>query len=278
MKTYTVNGQLGEYSIATTPRQLHLMKLLEKIKSPNRKDKIINRENFAPQGVIICSSRKAFLGMKHGTKPILSDDLISKLKDISEHGLWYEGDGGDIPLTMDLFGPKRNYSGGFDSNLDKIVDGHPPEFISSLFSNNPPDSIASYIVGNGTILDAMNAAGDKISSLKGRSISKKTIEVFLKSISNPSHKLDFLEMANEKATRINAIKFINIGAKEMWPPGRWESYPNPAGKIAKKANDYRDIWLSSSKSPNGVYVIGAGHLKAIKNYGGYKIIGGASIE
>ncbi len=236
-------------------------------------------ELYAPQGVIICSDKKAFLGMDHGVKPELSDDLIARLKDISKHGLWYEGDGGDIRFTEHLFGSKRNYSGGFDDHLDKSITGHPPEFISALFSNDPPEKMAPHIVGNGTILEAMFAAGDKISSLKGPThpISKKTIKDFLISISNPSRGLDFLEMADEKATRENAENFIKTVAKEMWP-SNWEDYPNPAGKVAKKANDYRDEWLASSQSPNGVYVIGAGHLKAIKKYGRYKIIGGASIK
>ena len=239
----------------------------------------MNKKNYAPQGVIICSDKKAFLGMDHGKPPLLSVDLIVKLTGIKEHGLWYEGNGGDIKVTENLFGPKSNYTGGFDSNLDTSIKGHPPEFLSALFSNNPPDSVAKYIVGSGTILEAMVIAGNNISSLKGTThrISKQCVIDFLQSISNPLHKLDFLEMANEKASLFNAKKFINIGAKEMWP-SNWESYPNPAGKIAKKANDYRDKWLSSTKSPNGVYVIGAGHLKAIAKYGNYKIIGGEAIE
>ena len=236
-------------------------------------------ELYAPYGVIICSNRKAFLGMKHKTKPILSVDLIAKLKDISKHGLWYEGDGSDIPYTAHLFGPKRNYSGGFDDLIGESVEGHPPEFLYALFSNEPPESTAIDIVGNGTILEAMYAAGNKISYLKSAPRpSKQTIKDFLISISNPSRGLNFLEMADEKATMENAENFIKTVAKEMWP-SNWESYPNPAGKVAKKANDNRDKWLASkSGRPNGVYVIGAGHLISISKFGGYKIIGGELIK
>ncbi len=62
----------------------------------------MSQKNYAPQGVIICSDKRAFLGMDHGKKPKLSDDLIARLKDISKHGLWYEGDGGDIRFTEHL--------------------------------------------------------------------------------------------------------------------------------------------------------------------------------
>ena len=235
-------------------------------------------ELYAPYGVIICSNRKAFLGMKHKTKPILSVDLIAKLKDISKHGLWYEGDGSDIPYTAHLFGPKRNYSGGFDDLIGESVEGHPPEFLYALFSNEPPESTAIDIVGNGTILEAMYAAGNKISYLKSAPRpSKQTIKDFLISISNPSRGLDFLEMANEKATKENAETFIKTVNKEMWP-SNWEYYPNPAGKVAKKATvDYGDKWRASSKSPNGVYVIGKDHLIAIAKFGRYKIIDGSEI-
>jgi hypothetical protein len=238
----------------------------------------MSRKNYAPNGVIICSDKKAFLGMTHGQTPELSDDLITRLKDISKHGLWYEGDGGDIPHTEHLFGPKSNYSGGFDDLIIKSIIGHPPEYLYALFSNEPPESIASYIEGNGTILEAMYAAGDKISYLKGRRPTKQIIKHFLKNISNPSKKIDFLKMANEKATMENAIRFIKIGAKEMWPDdpaGKWKSYPNPAGKVAKKATvDNGDKWRASSKSPNGVYVIGKDHLIAIAKFGNWRIIGG----
>jgi hypothetical protein len=240
----------------------------------------MSQKNYAPNGVIICSDKKAFLGMSHGKRPVLSSDLITRLKDISKHGLWYEGGGSDIPVVQHLFGSKSNYSGGFDDLRSKSVRGHPPEFLYALFSNFPPESTAKDIVGNGTILDAMVAAGNEISYLKDsstHSVSKKTVEDFLKSISNPSHKLDFLQMANEKATRQNAIKFVKTGAKEMWP-FNWKSYPNPAGKVAKKVTDDGDKWLASSKSPNGVYVIGKGHLINVAKFGNYKIIGGASMN
>ena len=234
----------------------------------------MSQKNYAPHGVIICSDKKAFLGMNHGFKPVLSGDLIAKLKDISKHGLWYEGDGGDIPYTAHLFGPKANYSGGFDNLISESITGHPPEFLYALFSNDPPESTAKDIVGNGTILDAMYAAGNQISYIKsGPRPSKETIKEFLISISNPFRELDFLEMANEKATMENAKTFIKTVNKEMWP-SNWKDYPNPAGKVAKKATvDYGDKWRASSKSPDGVYVIGKDHLIAIAKFGNWKIIG-----
>ena len=52
----------------------------------------------------------------------------------------------------------------------------------------------------------------------------------------------------------------------MWP-SNWEQYPNRAGKIARAATvDTRDQYLATRKA--GVYVVGAGHLKAVQNISG----------
>lgn len=238
-----------------------------------------NVKNHAPHGVIFCSDKKAFVGISHGVTPTLSSDLVARLQSMTKYGLWYEGDGGDIRHTEKIFGPKSKYTGGFDDYLTRSISGHPPEFLYGLFSNNPPDKIASYITGPGTILDRMIAMGQKISVLKSSTRpSSATVVSFLRSISNPAHKLDFYEMARTTpATLENAKNFINIGADEMWPDN-WINYPNPAGKVAKKANDHRDIWLASKRSPDGVYVIGSGHLLTIKKLGGYAMIGGGAIK
>ena len=238
---------------------------------------LTNKKNYAPQGIIFLSNNKAFVGMDHGKLPLISKDLFERLLPIAKLGLYYEGisNGPDQKIMEPLLG---KYTGGFDYMAEKSIIGHPPEFLYALFSNNPPESISNYITdttGKKTIFEMMIKAGSKISSLKKRTPNAETVKQFLTSIS--TRKIDFLDMAiNTKATKDNAIKFIKLGASEMWP-SNWESYPNPAGKVAKKANDFRDNWCVK-KSPNGLYTIGSGHLLTIAKMTHKKIVDGSKIE
>lgn len=246
--------------------------LLKYLKNNNLSSKI----NFAPQGIIFISDSKAFIGMDHGRIPLISEDLVNKLLPIIDKGMYYEGPAGgpDQKIIEPIFG---KYKDSFDSMSVKAMTSHPPEFLYALFSNNPPESISDYITSpNKTIFEAMVKAGYKISSMKKIPPTKRTVEKFLISISNPSKKINFLDIAKKTmATSDNAVKFIKLGASEMWPDG-WKNYPNPAGKVAKKANDYRDIWVST-KSPNGAYTIGSGHLFQIAKLTKRSIIDGHKI-
>jgi hypothetical protein len=69
-----------------------------------------------------------------------------------------------------------------------------------------------------------------------------------------------LDESKVVATKENVDKFIGRGEQLMWPKN-WEQYPNPAGKLALKANDYRDKWLLSQTE--GVYFVGSDHIKAL---------------
>lgn len=242
------------------------------------KNKLTNKKNYAPQGVIFISDEKAFVGMDHvqskqGKPPLISSDIFDRLLPIAKLGLYYEGiKGADVKQTEPLFG---KYKASWDDMSVKSVRGHPSEFLYALFSNDPPESLSNMIVGPKTIFDAMLRAGVKISSFKKRGFDKKTLEEFLINIS--SSKIDFLTLSFQKANKQNAEQFLKMGAAEMWPPGKWERYPNPAGKVAEKASDFRDKWCAES-SPAGLYTIGAGHLFAISKFTGAPIIGGDSIK
>lgn len=242
-----------------------------------KNNKLFDKTKFAPQGVIFISQRKAFIGMRHGILPLISKDLIDKLLPISELGLYYEGPSGgtDQNIMEPLLG---KYKDSFDSMSVESLTIHPPEFLYALFSNNPPESISSYITNPElTLYEAMLKAGYNISSMKRIPPTQTTIDIFLKSISNPSKKIDFLDIAKKTmATSKNAVKFIKLGNSEMWP-SNWSSYPNPAGKVAKKANDFRDNWLTN-KSPDGLYTIGSGHLFAISKIADRLIIDGQQIK
>jgi len=232
---------------------------------------------FAPQGVIFISDNKAFVGMDHGTLPLLSEDLIDRLLPIVKLGMYYEGPAGgpDQKIIEPLFGKYKN---GFDDMAVKSLSTHPPEFLYALFSNKPPESISSYITNPKlTLYEAMVKAGYKISSMKKIPPTPTTVDKFLKSVSNPSKKIDFLDIAKKTmATSENAVAFLKLGASQMWPFD-WDSYPNPAGKVAKKANDFRDKWVVT-QSPNGLYTIGSGHLLEISKIACKPIIDGHKIE
>ena len=253
----------------------------DKLQAYFKKNNLESKKLFAPQGILFVSANKAFVGMDHGNLPLISKDLFDRLLPIAKLGLYYEGisNGPDQKLMTPLLG---KYTGGFDYMAEKAISGHPPEFLYALFSNDPPDSLSPLITdttGKKTIFEMMIKAGNKISSVKNRTPNAETVRKFLTSIS--TRKIDFLGMAiNTKATEDNAIKFINMGAEEMWPNspvGRWKTYPNPAGKVAEKANDFRDKWVTT-KGPNGLYTIGAGHLFAISKMSRKSIVDGSGIK
>jgi len=249
------------------------------LKTYFKSNQLEGKKEYAPQGVLIVNEgKKAFVGMDHGEVPLISKDLLVRLLPIAELGLYYEGisNGPDQKIMEPLLG---KYTGGFDYMAEKSISGHPPEFLYALFSNKPPESISDYITdttGKKTIFEMMIKAGNDISSLKkARPPNAETVKKFLTSIS--TRKIDFLGMAFLNiATKDNVIRFIKLGASQMWPTN-WESYPNPAGKVAKKANDFRDNWCAT-KSPNGLYTIGSGHLLTIAKMTRKKIIDGSDIQ
>jgi len=249
----------------------------DKLQAYFKENNLESKKLFAPRGILFISDKKAFVGMEHGNLPLISKDLFDRLLPIAKLGLYYEGpsNGPDQKLMEPLLG---KYTGGFDYMSEKSISGHPPEFLYALFSNFPPEILSPLITdttGKKTIFEMMIKAGNKISSLKNRTPNAETVRKFLTSIS--SNKIDFLGMAiNTKATEDNAIKFIKMGASEMWPnvpEGRWRSYPNPAGKVAEKASDFRDKWVTT-KGPNGLYTIGSGHLLTIAKISSKKMVDG----
>ena len=253
----------------------------DKLQSYFKENNLESKKLFAPRGVLFVSANKAFVGMDHiqskqGKPPLISSDIFDRLLPIAKLGLYYEGiKGADVKMTEPLFG---KYKASWDDMAEKAISGHPPGFLYALFSNDPPEDISPLITdttGKKTIFEMMIKAGNKISSLKNRTPNAETVRKFLTSIS--SNKIDFLGMAiNTKATEDNAIKFIKMGASEMWPnvpEGRWRSYPNPAGKVAEKANDFRDKWVTT-KGPNGLYTIGSGHLLTIAKISRKKMVDG----
>ena len=101
-------------------------------------------------------------------------------------------------------------------------------------------------------------------SFQGMGFTASALEKFLSLASEG--KYDFVKMSQQPATEENLTQFLKAGEALMWP-SNWEQYPNRAGKIARAATvDTRDQYLATRKA--GVYVVGAGHLKAVQNISG----------
>jgi ParB-like nuclease domain len=226
----------------------------------------------APTGVIF-NGNVAYVGQTHG-KPIkLSDDLKKRIQDMAaKHGAWYEGNGADRAHTKDLI---SSWQGSWDDEAAASITGYPPQFLYVLFANVDANNTIKRVGTdlNDTIFNRIIKNQNSGKFFPDRSYDAATLKKFLSMVSQEGY--DFNKMAQQPATAENVKKFFKTGEKLMWP-SNLEEYPNPAGKVAKKANDHRDNWLVNRKS--GVYVMGAGHLLSIAKIGGFKLIGGERIN
>lgn len=225
-----------------------------------------------PYGVIFDGEDKAYVGSAHGRKTPIAQNILSRIKSIGDkHGYWYEGNGGDIAPNKELFGNKKNYEGSWDDAFADKQDGYPYEFLSSLFANIAVNNQIDFVIDpSRTIFNSIIRNQEAISSLKGKDFNGATLTRFLKAVSQKG--ADFLQLSQQKATKDNTAKFFRLGEKLQNPPN-WDDYPNPAGKVMKKAEDKRNSYVLSR--PSGVFVMGAGHLPEIKRLNkSLTIIGG----
>lgn len=217
----------------------------------------------APYGVIFDGDNKAYVGSAHGKLITMSKDLKDRIMEIvEEHGIWYEGTGGDASTHRAFFGfGKTGYKDSWDDVFERNVGGYPHQYLYTIVSNTKVnEQLKTLTKPSMTIFDSIMKAQDKVGYFKdGRKFSKLVLTRFLKAISEGKH--DFVEMGELKATKANVKRFLDAGEKLMWPSD-WEEYPKRAGKLAKLANDERNKWLLKQKS--GVYVMGSGHLFDLK--------------
>lgn len=213
-----------------------------------------------PDSVVMIGD-KAFVGVDHGSRANVNEKDKPTLERLAkQYGVWYEGSGGDVESTG-FFGPQSAYAGSWDDKFAATVKGHPPEFLYTLFTNvdaNKQDEVLTN--PDKTIFESIMSAQDAVSPLKGRTFDKGTLQKFLSKASQEG--VDFVDMAAAPATPENVEQFLRTGEKLMWPDEGWENYPNPAGKLAQRANEMRQEFLLSQ--PGGVYVVGSDHLQALK--------------
>ena len=220
-------------------------------------------EGQLTESAIFLNPNTVIVGQKHSQPLELSPETLKKVQAIAaQHGAWYEGNGADRAYTRGVI---DRYVGSFDDEVAKTASPNDPKWIYVLFANvdannriqrvgvDPKDTIFNRL---------MDTAQDN--SFQGIGFTASALKKFLSMASEG--KYDFVKMSQLPATQENLTRFLKAGEALMWP-SNWEQYPNRAGKIARAATvDTRDQYLATRKA--GVYVVGAGHLKAVQDISG----------
>jgi hypothetical protein len=220
-------------------------------------------EGQLTESAIFLNPNTVIVGQQHSQPLELSPETLKKVQAIAaQHGAWYEGNGADRAYTRGVI---DRYVGSFDDEVAKTASPNDPKWIYVLFANvdannriqrvgvDPKDTIFNRL---------MDTAQDN--SFQGIGFTDSALKKFLSMASEG--KYDFVKMSQLPATQENLTRFLKAGEALMWP-SNWEQYPNRAGKIARAATvDTRDQYLATRKA--GVYVVGAGHLKAVQDISG----------
>jgi len=216
------------------------------------------------EGAIFLSPTAVVVGQEHAKALSLSPETLEKVQAIADkHGAYSEGNRGDEKFTQ---GQIDTYKGSWDDQVaTALTSENAYPFLYTMMANVKENNTLQKIGANPrtTIFDHLLAKQAVYSYFPQRKISADTLRKFLEAISEG--KYDFVEMSKQPATPENMKKFIIQGEKLMWP-SNWESYPYNAGKTARQATLIRDKWLANRKQ--GVYVVGMGHLEAVKKLTG----------
>ena len=236
---------------------------------------VLKGVNKAPSGVIFFGNDKILVGDNHKNPIEFSQDLFDKILNIGkQHGYYGEGSGiSNNPAVKNseiykaLIDAKAKDKGSWDK---LIKTPNKSDFLYAIFSNvkqnNRLQKLLAATSKGDTIYDVLQKTRNDWSATEGTSSSD--LDKFLQDASGT---YDFIKLSKELATKESLNTFLNSGEKDMWP-SNWEDYPNPSGKVARRATKFRDEWLI--KAGPGVYFVGDGHLKDIsKMDGGKGIIG-----
>jgi hypothetical protein len=251
-----------------------MIKLLDLIKE------ILDGANQAPYGLMRFGDNKVLVGDNHNNPIELSKDLQDTIVNIGkQYGYYGEGSGiSNNPAVKNsevykaLVGTKEAKDKG---SWDDLVNSpNKSDFLYALFANvkenHRLEKLLAAIQEGDTIYDVLQRTRNDWSATKGTSNSD--LDKFLK---DASGNYDFAKLSKQPATEEKLNDFLNKGESDMWP-SNWKEYPNPSGKVARKATKFRDEWLI--KAGPGVYFVGNGHLKDVAEMeGGGKIIGGEKI-
>ena len=240
---------------------------------------VLEGTNQAPYGIMFFGDNKVLVGDNHSDPIELSKDLLNKVIEIGKkYGYYGEGTGintnpavKNSEVYKTLKTNKAADKGSWDNKVPKV---NLSDFLYALFANIKEnhrfEKLKAIKEEGETIYNLLQRTKDTWSAKKGASNSD--LDKFLKDISG---NYDFVKMAQQEATDETLQNFLELGEKDMWP-SNWKEYPNPSGKVARRATVIRDEWIIDAGP--GVYFIGNGHLKDIQDMGGGKIIGGEKIQ
>lgn len=243
-----------------------------------------NAKNKAPQGVLFLSPKKVLVGDNHYDPVELSEELFDTVLSIGRsYGYYGEGIGighNKGVISSEIYRALKNsdaqYKGSWDDRV-KIPKEEKYVYIATVFSNPTENKrvprLLAKVKNGDTIFDLLSREVNNHTQ-PGLNLDSTDLKRFLEEASEKG--IDFIKLSQKPATEENLQDFIDKGEKLTWP-SNWESYPNKAGKLARRETILRDTWLIKS-APPGVYFIGSGHLKDISKMTGEKIIDGSSIN
>ena len=247
-----------------------MIKLLDLVKE------ILDGANQAPYGLMFFGDNKVLVGDNHNNPIELSKDLQDKIVGIGKkHGFYGEGSGvsnNPAVVNSEVYKALVDAKATDKKSWDDLIE--PPnksDFLYALFANVKENNRLGKLLKakqkKDTIYSLLQRTRNDWAATKGTSSSD--LDKFLQDASGENY--NFTKMSKSEATVANLKDFLYKGEKDMWP-SNWKDYPNPSGKVARKATTLRDEWLI--KAGSGVYFVGDGHLKDIVNMkGGGKIIG-----
>jgi predicted CopG family antitoxin len=247
-----------------------MIKLLDLVKE------ILDGANQAPYGLMFFGDNKVLVGDNHNNPIEFSKDLQDKIVSIGKtHGYYGEGSGisnNPAVKNSEVYKELVNVKAADKKSWDDLIkSSNKSDFLYALFANVKENHRLEKLLKakqkGDTIYDVIQRTRNDWAATKGTSNSD--LDNFLK---DASGNYDFTQMSKSEATVANLKDFLRKGEKDMWP-SNWKDYPNPSGKVARKATTLRDEWLI--KAGPGVYFVGEGHLKDIANMkGSGKKIGG----
>lgn len=231
------------------------------------KQYISESEEVDPEGFLF-HGNKIIVGVKHEV-PIKISDSQLKTK-ITEHGLkygfYYEGKPGP-DINQPNLGLKSvdDYSGGFDEmrlQQQKKSENIKPHNLSLIFGNvntNWDNGISDHFK-SGTVFDGIHSWAR---SHFGDFVTPEHVSGLLKAASENTG-TDFLKTA-KKTKATDGKKFLKGIEKIAWPDD-WATKKRTMGpeKLVDTETRERDEHLINN-TPAGVYLIGSGHLKSIRN-------------
>jgi hypothetical protein len=236
---------------------------------------ILKGENKAPYGVMFFGDDKILVGDNHKNPIEFSQNLFDKILNIGKlHGYYGEGSGisnNPAVKNSEIYKALKTFKDKDKGSWDKLIKApNKSDFLYALFANVKEnyrlEKLLKAAQEEDTIYDVIQRTRNDWAATEGTSNSD--LDKFLK---DASGNYNFIQMSKSKATRANLKKFLTLGEKDMWP-SNWKDYPNPSGKVARRATKFRDEWLI--KAGPGVYFVGDGHLKDISEMdGGKEIIG-----